>query len=156
MTHASGRSSRSEYAHSRRRCSSNDRRLSSPVSAIGASDHPAFGQGRCALPDFDVVERLAKDQEAIGAAQFADDVFPGIIGVGRAEDDQDFRIDRPDLSHRLDAVPTWGHANIDEGDGVWLSFGQRFFDKCDGVLALKRRIDLVQLTIALVLGHVAE
>jgi hypothetical protein len=52
------------------------------------------------LKDLDVIEGLLQNNHVGGLADFAHDLFPGIIRVGGANDDLQIRIDLPEVAQR--------------------------------------------------------
>ena len=79
-----------------------------------AGQVPAAGERHHQLPDLDVVERLLQDQQVVRSPQLPDNVFPGVVRIGGAKHDEDFRIDAPDALDRFHAVPAGRHADVDK------------------------------------------
>ena len=84
---------------------------------------PFFGQGVGQLPHLQHLKGLFEHQEPVGVAEALDDVMPGKIGVGGADDDLQIRAFPPDVINGFNPVPARFHAHVHERHGVGPPFG---------------------------------
>ena len=106
------------------------------------SELPFFRKRVRHLQHLDVVERFFEDEHLIGVADSLGDLIPGIIGIGRANDDLQIGKFFPDPRDRFDSIPTRRHAHIDERNRVRISFRNRRAHFFQAFFALKGGIDL--------------
>ena len=88
--------------------------------------HVPFGQqGIGHLLHFHIVERLFQNQYPVMGLQAVEQFIPGIIGVGGTHHHLQARVCLPQVFDGLGAVPAFGHAHIDEGQGIGSLLVQR-------------------------------
>ena len=105
-------------------------------------DDPLLRQRVGELEHLDVVEGLLEDHEVFVHAEARAHFLPRVIGIGGANDDLQGGIDVPQLLDRLDAVPTRGHAHIDERKRVGLLGSERPPHELQRLLPLKCGIQI--------------
>ena len=69
-------------------------------------------------------------------------LLPGVVGVGRADDDLHLGVDLPEPLDRLHAVPSGRHAHIDKSHGIGLAGFKRAGNLGDAFAAAERRVEL--------------
>jgi hypothetical protein len=103
---------------------------------------PLVGEGRGELQDLDRIEGLLQDQEPIAVPEPVDRLLPGIVRIGRADDDLELGVLGPQLLDRAHAVPAGRHANVHEGHRVRALLGQRGLEHCQALLSLQSALEL--------------
>ena len=71
-------------------------------------------QGGGQLSDFDRLKRFSQNKQFVGVMESMKDVFPIMIGVGRANDHLQMRVEAPEVLDRFYPIPAWWHAHIHE------------------------------------------
>ena len=99
-------------------------------------EFPFAGKGMSELQHFDVVKRFFKDDEIGGRADAGAHLLPGIIGIGSANDYLQFGVSFPEMDNSFEAIPSRGHAHIDEGEGKGFAGSAGLLDFFEGFLAL--------------------
>src|SRR5262245_54922139 len=94
------------------------------------------------LQHFHIIERFLEDDEAIALPEFLYDLFPGIIGISRANHNLQVRAALPNLVDRLHSIPAGGHSTIDESQGVRATFPLGDVDFVEAFLPLKSGVEL--------------
>ena len=79
-----------------------------------------------------------ENEHAIGVAEIASNVFPGVVGVGGADHYLDFGIVIEYFFGGLDSVPSGGHADVDKGDGEGAALVSARGREFEALLALVR------------------
>ena len=102
---------------------------------------PLGGQRAGHLADFDRIERFLENQQTVAQLQAFVDVFPGIVGVGRAQRHLQLGVDLPQAFDGFQAVPARWHAHVDERHRVGHVVGQGRFDLVQRFEALEGRIE---------------
>ena len=105
-------------------------------------DLPLAAECEGKLKDFDVVEGLAQNHEAVACSQGCDNLLPRVVGIGRAKDNLERGLNLPEMLDGFYAIPAWVHAHVHEGDAVGPALSEGFLGEDESVLALHRGVDL--------------
>ena len=97
---------------------------------------PLAAQGNGHLPHFMRMKGLLQVRELVFGGHQPADITGIRVGVGRADDDLDRRIQLPDLRGRPHPVRARRHAHVEEHDGERLVARQRLLHRSDRRLSL--------------------
>jgi hypothetical protein len=88
-----------------------------------------------------VVERLLEDEQPVVGTEPGEHLVPGVVGVRGADHDLQPRVHLPQRFDGLRAIPTGGHAHVDEGKGIRAVGVQAGAQRCQTLLPLVSRVD---------------
>ena len=104
---------------------------------------PFFRKRVRQLERFHGVKRFFENNQSVGIADLFKHLLPQIIGVGRAEDDLDFGINRPNFPGGFHAVPTRRHADVHKSHRVRTPCCQRLLHQQHSILSLIGRVNFI-------------
>jgi len=93
------------------------------------------------LQRLDVVERFFEHDQIGGVPQFVSHLLPGIVRIGGADDDLDFRTAFPKMTDGLHTIPSGRHPHIHKRQRVRIAFLGGLLDHRQTLLTLESRIN---------------
>ena len=101
-----------------------------------AVDFPAARERSRGLHDLGDLERLGDVEDLVGGARRLADLDRREIGIAGDDDEVDLGIERADAARGLAPVDARRHANVDEGDRIGRTGGERGLDRGDRIQSL--------------------
>src|SRR5208282_2806833 len=102
---------------------------------------PLFRERMGQLQRLDVVERFLEHDQIGGGPQFVNHLLPGIVRIGGADDDLDFRTAVPKMTDGLHAIPSGRHPHIHKRQRVRITLLGGLLGHRQPLLPLEGRIN---------------